>query len=103
MKKIIIILALFAGKASAQIQVDKISHLAVGGCIGGFSYCLGNNLGLSKKNNIAIGVGLSFATAVAKEVRDRKLYSSPINESIKDISYTTLGAGLACLTLSFTF
>jgi hypothetical protein len=104
MKKIFVTAALFfAGKASAQLQMDKISHLAVGGCIGGFSYSLTHKLTQNRWAPATVGMTLAFGTAVAKEIRDRRVYGSPMNESLKDVAFTTLGAGLACLTLRFTF
>ena len=83
--------------------MDKISHIAVGGCIAGLSYSITNNLTDKKWVPSAVGISFALGAAVAKEVRDRKLYNSPMNESMKDIAFTTLGAGLACLTLTISF
>ena len=103
MKKLIIILAMFSMKASAQVQMDKISHIAVGGCIGGLTYSISTKLTESKWKPTAFAIGTAMVVSVGKELIDRKLYNSPLNESAKDIGYTLLGAGLACLTLKVSF
>jgi hypothetical protein len=103
MKKLIIIAALFAGKASAQIQMDKVSHMAVGGCIGGFTYCLGTKLTDSKWKPTTLALTTTLAISVGKELHDKRLYNSSRQESFKDISYTMLGAALSCITLKITF
>lgn len=104
MKKLFTIAALLlASRVSAQLPMDKISHTAVGGCIGGLSYSLTQKFTQNRWAPATVGMTLAFGTAVAKEIRDRRVYGSPMNESMKDIAFTTLGAGLACITLKICF
>lgn len=103
MKKYLCLLILFAAVGANAQSMDKISHTAVGGCIGGFTYCLAKSLKTNDKVAVGSALTFSFAAAAIKEVRDRRLYNSPINESMKDIGYTIFGSALACLTLKITF
>lgn len=103
MKKALFLILIFTVCSAKAQTMDKISHTAVGGCIGGFTYCLSKGIGLNDKVAIGSALTFSFASAAIKEVRDRRLYNSPLNESIKDISYTMLGSALACVTLKITF
>lgn len=103
MKRIIITaLLLAAGSAKAQ-TIDKISHTAVGGCIAGFGYSITHKFTQNRYAPATVAMTLAIGTAVAKEIRDRRVYGSPVNESMKDIAFTTLGAGLACFTLKICF
>lgn len=104
MKILLIVVAFcFATNARSQIQMDKVSHFAVGGVIGGLGYSVAHKVSDKKWLPFTTGIALGFTTGIAKEVYDRRKYNPPLKESLKDIGWTTLGSGIACLTLRICF
>lgn len=103
-KTLIIALAITFGafKASAQLpalHVDKVKHFGMGALISGSAQTLAYQITGNRGKSMLIGFGTGMVAGIAKECWDMTGRGVP---SFKDALWTTIGAGVASVSLRYT-
>jgi hypothetical protein len=104
-KTLIVALVITFGafKASAQlptaIHIDKVKHFGMGALIAGSAQTLAYQITGNRGKSMLIGFGTGMVAGIAKECWDMTGRGCP---SFKDALWTTIGAGVASVSLRYT-
>lgn len=82
-----------------QIHPDKVKHFGVGALVSGSAQTLAYQITGNRGKSMLIGFGAGMVAGIAKECYDMTGRGTP---SFKDALWTTIGAGVASISLRYT-